>query len=305
MIAGAPQNEVYPVRLEGTDCRWLLSLMPLSSTKVLTGLMGWPVSHSRSPALHNLWFEQTGINGAYVPLPVEPKGLADAVKGAAAMGFRGVNVTVPHKAAAAAIADRVDDSTRAIGAANTLSFAEGLVTASNTDWSGFLRNLDSQATHWETPKEPAVVLGAGGAARAVIWALLSRGITDIRVVNRSVDHARALELQFERDFQIHGWAGAARALDGAALLVNTTTLGMQDHPTLDITLGGLLPDAVVNDLVYAPMETSLLKAARQHGYHTVDGLGMLLHQASLSFLLWFGVEPTVDQTLRNTLPAAK
>ena len=275
--------------------------MSISGTTTLTGLLGWPVSHSRSPAVHNRWFARHGINGVYVPLPVISERFDSAVRGAAAMGFRGVNVTVPHKEAAASVADRLDDAAAEIGAANTLIFDNGDILAANTDGLGFLRNLDENAPGWSNIAGPAVVLGAGGAARAVIWGLLRQGVTDIRVVNRSVERARALELQFERDLGVHGWGSVATAMKDATLLVNTTTLGMQGHPKLEISLDGVQESAVINDLVYAPLETNLLRDAKRHGLKTVDGLGMLLHQAAEAFHLWFGVQPAVDADLRESL----
>ncbi len=274
--------------------------MSIQGTTVLTGVAGWPVSHSRSPSIHNYWFALHGIDAAYVPLPVAPKNFREAMRGLQAAGFRGVNVTVPYKEAAAAIADTMEESARHIGAANTLCFTpDGIIHAANTDSSGFMQSLISGAPRWTKDAGPAVVLGAGGAARAVVCALLNAGVDRIRVVNRSVDRALALQMHFGRDLEIFGWAEAPDALEDAALLVNTTTLGMQGHPRLNIAIETLPSNAVVSDLVYAPLETELLAAARRRGLTAIDGMGMLLHQAAAAFALWFGLEPVVDEALRH------
>jgi shikimate dehydrogenase len=262
--------------------------------------MGWPVSHSRSPRLHGFWLRQYRIDGAYVPLPVRSEDFTHAVRALPKLGFAGANVTVPHKEAALAAADRADPQARRIGAANTVIVAaDGTLEARNTDGFGFLENLRESVGDWHAAAGPAVIVGAGGTARAVAVALMEAGAPALRLVNRTVERAELLARDIGGPVQVHRWADRARALADAALLVNTTTLGMNGQPPLDLDLEGLPTTAVVNDVVYAPLETPLLAAARARGNTVVDGLGMLLHQARPGFAAWFGVEPEVTPELRR------
>lgn len=265
----------------------------------LAGVMGWPVRHSRSPRLHGFWLEQYGIDGAYLPLPVPPERFTIALNALADMEFRGVNVTVPHKEAALRACDEVDDQARRIGAVNTVEMADGRILGSNSDAFGFIENLRRGAPDWRPESGPAVVLGAGGAARGVAIALLDAGIPEIRLVNRTRARAQALVDEFSGPLRAADWTKRASALDAASLLVNTTTLGMAGQPPLELDLVQLPEAAVVNDIVYTPLETPLLAAARARGNLTVDGLGMLLHQARPGFEAWFGVVPQVTEELRR------
>ncbi|WP_084112665.1 shikimate dehydrogenase [Belnapia moabensis] len=261
----------------------------------LAGIMGWPVAHSRSPRLHGLWLRRHGIDGAYLPLPVRPERFADAVRSLADLGFRGANVTIPHKEAAFAVCDRVEPSAERAGAVNTLVFSDGRIEGSNTDGFGFLANLREGAAHWRPEAGPAVLLGAGGSARAIAAALLDAGCPRITLVNRTPARAEALARALGGPIDV-----ADRApLGDAALLVNTTSLGMQGQPPLEIDLAPLPAASVVADIVYVPRETGLLAAARARGLGAVDGLGMLLHQARPGFTAWFGAEPMVDDELRD------
>ena len=274
--------------------------MMLSGRAALAGVLGWPVSHSKSPRLHGYWLERHGIDGAYLPLPVAPENFTTAVRSLVDLGFRGANVTVPHKeeALALALADEADDNAKRIGAANTLIFRDGRIVASNTDGFGFLANLEQSAPAWQ-PEAPALVLGAGGAARAVIVALLDSGCRELRLCNRTAGRAEVLREAFGDRVTVVPWEEREAALAGAGLLVNTTSLGMEGQPPLSLDLAELPAAAVVNDLVYAPLETPLLAAARARGNAAVDGLGMLLHQARPGFEAWFGVRPEVDAALRD------
>jgi shikimate dehydrogenase len=270
----------------------------------LAGVLGWPVGHSRSPRLHNYWLEHYRINGAYLPLPVRPEHLAEAVKGLVRLGFAGANVTVPHKEGAFALCDTVDDSARKTGAANTLVFsAAGEISGSNTDGYGFIEALRAGARGFDARNGPAVVLGAGGSARAVVQALIDAGAPEIRLVNRTAARAERLAGALGGPVKSLGWSGAARSLAGAALLVNTTSLGMKGQPPLDLDLTPLPAGAIVNDIVYSPLETALLRAARRRGLAAVDGLGMLLHQARAGFKAWFGRDPEVTEALRRHVAA--
>jgi shikimate dehydrogenase len=271
--------------------------MILTGTARLAGVMGWPVGHSRSPRLHGYWLDAYGIDGAYLPLPVAPEHIETALRALPLLGFAGVNLTVPHKEAALGVVDRVDALARRIGAVNTVVVAaDGTLDGTNTDAFGFTENLRAGAPDWE-PSRAAVVLGAGGAARAVCVGLADAGVAEIRLANRTA--ARATRLADELSgIQPVAWEARGDALDGAGLLVNTTTLGMTGAPPLDIALDALAGDAVVTDIVYAPLETPLLAAARARGNVTVDGLGMLLHQARPGFAAWFGHEPDVTDALR-------
>jgi len=265
----------------------------------LAGVIGWPVSHSRSPRLHGTWLERHGVDGAYLPLPVAPDDLALVLRALPKMGFAGVNLTVPHKEAALALVDSVDPLAVRIGAVNTVVVgADGSLLGRNTDAFGFLEHLRRSAPAWGAAAGPAVVLGAGGAARAVLAALLDAGVTELRLANRNPARAGALADAFGDAVRVVAWEERALALDGAALLVNTTTLGMSGQPGLDLALDALPRDAVVYDIVYVPLETDLLARARARGNIVVDGLGMLLYQAVPGFEAWFGIRPEVDDGLR-------
>jgi Shikimate 5-dehydrogenase len=266
----------------------------------VAGIIGWPVAHSLSPRLHGWWLDRYGIDGAYVPLPVPPVHVADAIAALPRLGFAGANVTVPHKEAALAAVDRVSPEARRIGAVNTLVVnGEGCVEGRNTDAFGFVENLRANVPGWTAVGGRAVVLGAGGAARAVVDALLQGGAAEVRLINRSRERAEALAAAFDGRPLVRPWEDRDAALAGATLLVNTTTLGMAGHPPLPLVLDALPIDAVVTDIVYVPLITPLLSATAARGHRAVDGLGMLLHQARAGFAAWFGVEPEVTAEVRD------
>ena len=268
------------------------------------GVIGWPVAHSRSPLLHRYWLDRYRIEGAYLPLPVRPGDATAALRGLAALGFAGCNVTVPHKQAALALVDAPDDLARRIGAVNLVVVRPDFSLAgSNTDAAGFLDNLRERAPGWHAAAGAAVVLGAGGAARAVVAALTDAGVPAIRLLNRTRGHAEALAASLGGPVAVLDWERRAAALEGAALLVNTTVLGMHGQTPLDLDLASLPRAAVVYDLVYVPLLTPLLAEARARGNPAVDGLGMLLHQAVPSFAAWFGVRPEVTAELRALIAA--
>jgi len=274
----------------------------LTGAARVAGVLGWPVAQSRSPRLHGFWLAQHGIDGAYVPLPVHPDRLEPALRGLAALGLRGCNLTVPHKERAARLADRIDAPARRIGAVNTVVVeADGTLSGSNSDAFGFAENLRQEAPAWRADAGPAVVLGAGGAARAVVAALQDMGAPEIRVANRSAARAEELAADLGARIRTLPWEGREAALADAALVVNTTTLGMHGQPPLPLPLDRLPPAALVTDIVYAPLETPLLAAARARGNPVVDGLGMLLHQARPGFEAWFGVRPEVTPALRRAV----
>jgi shikimate dehydrogenase len=274
----------------------------ISGKARLAGILGWPVGHSKSPRLHNHWLALHGIDGAYVPLPVAPDRLAEAVRLLPHLNFAGANVTVPHKEAVLELADEVVPLAARIGAVNTLVIgADGRITGSNTDAAGFLLNLKDIRP--DPAAGVAVILGAGGAARAACGALLEEGVREIRLVNRSLDRAGQLAADLGGPIVPIEWNGRAAALEGAGLLVNSTSLGMTGQPPLDIDLDRLPGDALVNDMVYAPLETPLLAAARARGNAVADGIGMLLHQARPGFAAWFGVMPEVTPDIRAMMLA--
>jgi len=278
--------------------------MRTTGRAAVAGVMGWPVAHSRSPQLHGHWLERYGIDGAYVPLAVPPDCLAQALRALAALGLRGCNVTVPHKEAALALVDTAAPAAARVGAVNTVVVeADGRLTGHNTDGFGFLETLRTTLPAWRADAGPAVVLGAGGAARAVVAALVDAGAPAVRLVNRTPERAASLAGSLGGPVAVVPWEERATALGGAALLANTTTLGMAGQAPLHLDLTALPADAVVTDIVYAPLETTLLAAARARGNPVVDGLGMLLHQARPGFKAWFGVEPTVDAALRAAVLA--
>lgn len=264
-------------------------------------VVGWPVEHSRSPLIHNYWLKHYGIAGEYRREAVPPEALGAFLRSLAARGYVGANVTVPHKESTLAFSEP-DDRARTVGAANTLWF-EGVLRSTNTDVEGFLLNLDASAPHWDRTIAKAVVLGAGGAARAVVYGLIGRGVEQIIVVNRTFSRAETLRKAFAKSVRAARWDERNEILADAALLVNTTTLGMGGQPHLDIDVERLPGHAVVADLVYLPLTTPLLRAASARKLRTADGLGMLLHQAVRGFALWFGTVPAVTPELRALLQA--
>lgn len=270
-------------------------------------VIGWPVAHSRSPKLHGFWLRQHGIVGRYDRIPVPPEELGGFLTALPKEpGFRGVNVTLPHKPAVLPYLAAIDPAAKRIGAVNTIVVQpDGSLTGSNTDAFGFIESLAAGApAGWRAAAAPAVVLGAGGAARAVLVALLDAGAPEIRLVNRSMDKAAALAAEFDpRRIRPVGWDDRATALGGAGLLVNTTSLGMAGQPPLDLVLDDLPVAALVNDIVYTPLETDLLARAAARGNPVVDGLGMLLHQGRPGFAAWFGVAPQVSAELRAAVLA--
>ncbi len=274
--------------------------MNISGQTQLAGVMGWPVAHSLSPRLHNYWLDLHGINGAFVPLPVAPEHFAQALRVLGRLGFRGVNVTVPHKEAALAAVDTADAVARRIGAVNTIVFGDnGSLHGTNTDAFGFAENLTACVPDFDAARGPAVIVGAGGAARAAAVALKDMGAGDIRIINRTLARAEGLAMALGAGVHVVDWAGRGAALKDAGIVVNTTTQGMTGHEPLDLNLAALAHNAVVYDIVYNPLETPLLAAARARGHRVVDGLGMLLHQAVAGFSAWFGVTPQVTPALRD------
>lgn len=265
----------------------------------LAGVIGAPVAHSRSPQLHRHWLGVLGLSGYYVPMHVEPEDLETALRNLPKLGFVGVNITVPHKERALELADHVSDQATRIGAANTLTYGtDGEIHADNTDTYGFDRNLRQHAPDWDPARGPALIFGAGGAARAVIVALLDAGVPQIRITNRTRSRAVALGQQFGDRLTVVDWDQAGTALEDAATVVNTTSLGMAEGLPWPVPLDRLCADALVTDIVYAPLETPFLSAARLRGCQCVDGLGMLLHQGVPGFERWFGTRPEVDSATR-------
>jgi len=266
--------------------------------KPVACVIGWPVKHSRSPVIHRFWLKELGIDGDYVLHPVEPEKIAAFLADFANSGFVGGNVTVPHKEVAFAAVHRRDANAEATGALNTLWLADGKLVGANSDVTGFLASLDQDLPGWDQKPGAAVVLGAGGAARGIVWALISRGYGPVYVVNRDPARPRALARQFGEKVKPARWADVPSLLPLARILVNTTTLGMAGQPPLNVDLAPLLKDAVVNDIVYVPMETELIAAARARRLRVSGGLGMLLHQAVVGFEHWFGQKPSVTPALR-------
>lgn len=268
----------------------------------LAGVIGMPIAHSRSPRLHGHWLRRYGIAGHYVPMPVRPEHLAEVLRILPRAGFVGVNVTIPHKEAVLALADTVTDRAALIGAANTLIFRpDGKLHADNTDGYGFIANLRQSAPQWQPDAGPAAVIGAGGAARAVVASLLDIGVKELRITNRTRLRSDQIKSEFGARLVVYDWAQAGNMLEGAATVVNATSLGMVGKQPLRVPLDALSPDAIVTDLVYTPLETQLLADARARGCAVVDGLGMLLHQAAPGFERWFGRRPEVDEACRQAV----
>jgi shikimate dehydrogenase len=265
----------------------------------LAGVIGSPIAHSRSPQLHRHWLQTYGIRGFYIPMDVGRDDLENVIRTLPKMGFVGVNITIPHKEEVLKFADQVTDRATLIGAANTLIFRkDGKIHADNTDGYGFFENLRSGAPDWDPRGGPAVVMGAGGAARAVVASLTGAGVPEVLVTNRTRVRAEKLKEDFSQRVRVIDWVQAGNILEEASLVVNTTSLGMVGKPELRVPLDGLRKGAVVTDLVYTPLKTHLLQVAESAGCVVVDGLGMLLHQAVPGFERWFGTRPEVDQAAR-------
>jgi len=271
---------------------------------VLAGVMGWPVAHTRSPAIHNHWIAQYGLKGAYVQLPVQPQNLEAAIRGLPALGFAGCNITVPHKVNAMQLMDTLHPAARRIAAINTVVVqSDGSLLGVNNDGIGYIQSLRDAQPDWRGDAGPALVLGAGGAARAIVVGLLDEGVPEVRLCNRTQDKAQALKDAFGDRVTVIPWAERNSAMAGVRLLVNTTTQGMHGQPALDVVLDDLPAGALVSDAIYIPLETPLLAAARQRGHQTVNGLGMLLNQARPAFQAWFGVLPEITPALRAAVQA--
>lgn len=270
----------------------------------LAGVMGWPIGHSRSPKIHNYWLQLHGIEGFYAPFAIRPDRLEAALRGLAPLGFAGCNLTIPHKEAALRCMDRVEPDAARIGAINCVVVEEdGSLTGKNYDGFGFVASLRAAAPKWRADAAPAAVIGAGGGARAIVAGLLDAGATEIRLFNRTLERAQALAGDFGGAVAVYPWEARTGGLEGAGLVVNTTSLGMIGQPPLDLSLRAAPPFALVADIVYAPLETPLLSEARAMGLTPVDGLGMLLHQARPAFRDWFGVMPEVTAALRSIIAA--
>ena len=272
----------------------------MTNTRIpLAGVIGSPVAHSKSPQIHMHWLKMHGLPGYYIPMDVVADNLEHVLRTLPQMGFVGVNITVPHKEKILEIADLVTDRATLIGAANTIIFRkDGQIQADNTDGIGFIRNLQQSAPNWDPKAGPAAILGAGGAARAVIAALLEVGVPEIMISNRTRLRAEALQTEFGKSLIVVDWVQAGNMMEDAATVVNTTSLGMLGKPPLRVPLDGLRKGTLVTDIVYAPLKTQLLIEAEEMGCATVDGLGMLLHQAVPAFERWFGVRPVVDSATR-------
>jgi shikimate dehydrogenase len=278
----------------------LADLPPVSPAIARAGVIGWPVAHSRSPLIHDYWLAQLGISGRYDRIAVRPEEIVAFLAGLPSSGLLGCNVTVPHKEAAFAAAERLDDIALAIGAVNTLWIEDGRLNATNTDGPGFLANLDETVPGWSAAPSAALVLGAGGAARAVVWALRDRGFT-VRIANRTLERASDLARRFGPDVSAHHLNAATDLAGEASIVVNTTTLGMAGSDPLPLDMDRLRPGTIATDIVYTPLVTPFLAAARARSLPTVDGLGMLLHQAVVGFSRWFGTTPRVTPELRRLI----
>ena len=270
----------------------------------MAGVIGWPVAHSRSPAIHNYWIRHYDLCGAYGQFPVEPNNLETAIRGLKALGLAGCNITIPHKVSAMQYMDWVDPLAQRMGAINTIVVqADGSLHGFNNDGFGYIQSLREAQPNWQANAGPVVVLGAGGAARAIVVSLIDSGSKEIRILNRTRDKAEALAQEFGPQITTYEWAERHEALNGCALLVNTTSLGMHGQEALEINLNQLPTSALVSDAIYIPLETPLLAQARKRGNTTVNGLGMLLHQARPAFNAWFGVMPEVTPELRQSIIA--
>jgi len=270
----------------------------------LAGVMGWPVMHSRSPLLHNYWMEQHGLVGRYVPLAIQEAGLEKALRALPALGFAGCNLTIPHKEKAMAIVDHLDPVATRIGAMNCVIVqADGSLAGTNNDGFGYIASIEEGDPSWRADAGPITVLGAGGAARAILVGLIDKGAKEIRLTNRTAARAEALAKEFGGPIRTVPWSARADALEGCAMLINSTSQGMQGKEALELDLSKLPTSALVSDAIYIPMETDLLAQARARGNRTVNGLGMLLNQARPAFHAWFGVMPEVTPELRAMIEA--
>jgi shikimate dehydrogenase len=273
--------------------------MPHPDRFLLAGVMGWPVMHSRSPMMHNYWFKQHGLAGTYVPLAIPPERLAGALRGLHPLGFAGCNVTIPHKQQAMKIVDEVDALARAIGAISCVVVRpDGSLAGTNNDCYGFIQSVKAEQPGWRADAGPIVVIGAGGGSRAVCYGLAREGAKEIRLVNRTLARAQEIAAQFGSPIKALPWERRHDALEGAAMVVNTTSMGMVGQPALDIRLDKLGKSALAADIVYIPLETPFLAAARKRGNRTMNGLGMLLNQGRPAWKAWFGIEPEVTPELR-------
>ena len=271
---------------------------------ILAGVMGWPIAQSRSPILHNYWIEKYKLNGRYVPLAVRPERLADAIRGLPALGFRGCNLTMPHKQYAMTMVDSLTDTARRIGAVNCIVVGEdGKMSGTNNDGNGYVLSVQEVAPQWKPGDGPIAILGAGGAARAIIVALLERDASEIRLINRTFEKAERLAKEFGPAIEPIAWDKRGEAIGDVVLLTNATNQGMTGNPALEISLDKLSSRTLVSDLIYVPPETPFLTAARARGNVTVNGLGMLLHQARPAFQAWFGVLPEITSDLRTAITA--
>ena len=269
---------------------------------LLAGVMGWPVMHSRSPLLHNYWFKRHSLAGTYVPLAIRPEGLSAALHALQPLSFAGVNLTIPHKQHAMTLVDEVDPVAIRIGAISCVVVrSDGSLVGSNNDCYGFIHNLKQSAPTWRANVGPIVVLGAGGGARAVCYGLLQEGAKKIRLVNRTLARANGIAAEFGSEIEVLTWKEREDALAGAAMVVNATSQGMSGQPALDIRLDTLPKTALAADIIYVPLETPFLAAARKRGNPTLNGLGMLLHQGRPAWKAWFGIEPEVTEELRGLM----
>ena len=273
--------------------------MTKSDRFLLAGVMGWPVMHSRSPMIHNYWLKEHGLAGTYVPLAIQPDGLKAALRSLHPLGFSGVNVTIPHKQEAMKIVDEVDAAAKRIGAISCVTVRpDGSLAGTNNDAYGFIRNLRQEQPDWRADAGPVAVIGAGGGSRAVCYGLMQEGVKEVRLVNRTPGRAKLIAEEFGGPIKALPWESRNDALDSVAMVVNTTSQGMVGQAPLDIRLDKLPKSALAADIIYIPLETPFLAAARANGNRTVNGLGMLLHQGPLAWKLWFGVEPKVTPELR-------
>jgi shikimate dehydrogenase len=264
-------------------------------------VIGWPIEHSRSPLIHGYWLKHYGIDGAYTKVAVSPEQLTEFLRTLGSQGFAGCNVTVPHKEAALQAAEHKETSARAVGAANTLWLEDGRLHAANTDTYGYMTYLAARVPDWMRRDAPAAVLGAGGAARAIVYGCIQAGISEVRLFNRSRHRAEELARQFGPRVKVLDWPQRSSQSRDACVVVNTTTLGIKGEGSLEMDFRGFHPDCIVSDIVYVPLETELLRLARENGLRTVDGLGMLLHQAVPGFEKWFGQKPQVTRELYDLL----
>ncbi len=276
--------------------------MTCNDRHLLAGVMGWPVMHSRSPLMHNYWIDKLGLLGSYVLLPIAPENLAPALRGLHPLSFAGCNLTIPHKQEAMKIVDEVDDVAEIIGAISCVVVrSDGSLFGTNNDWRGYLGSLKQEHPDWRADAGPVTVIGAGGGSRAVCYALLQEGATEIRLVNRTFERAETIAAELVGPITPLRWEERHDALDGAAMAVNATSQGMIGEPALDIRLDRLPVDALVSDIIYVPLETPLLAAARERGNRTINGVGMLLHQGRPAWKLWFDIEPEVTPELRERM----